>query len=147
MKAWRIDAPFTAEQVRNLRLWQQNDNVHPFTCCDHQTLVVTKAGFKCPKCKTLQTWCHAFMAEPQPLKVDLFVILFDGQFITPKLLKKIWTNYGSAGNTLQGWRPPKKVYYSLAVAKAQMRWIAKYAPQEFVELVQIHRFASVEVVK
>lgn len=59
----KITAPFTPEQVKNLRAWQESDYVHPFTCCNHQTMTVEMDGFHCPKCGTVQTWCHDFMAS------------------------------------------------------------------------------------
>lgn len=58
-----LTAPFTPEQVKNLRAWQESDYVHPFTCCDHQTMTVETDGFHCPKCGGVQTWCHDFMAS------------------------------------------------------------------------------------
>lgn len=59
----KLTAPFTPEQVKNLRAWQASDYVHPFTCCDHQTMTVETDGFHCPKCGEIQTWCHDFMAN------------------------------------------------------------------------------------
>lgn len=54
-------APFTDDEVRILKLWQENDYMHPFTCCDHQTMEPTNEGMKCPKCGRLQEWVHDFM--------------------------------------------------------------------------------------
>lgn len=62
----KLKAPFTDEQVRKLKAWQECDYVHPFTCCDHQTMSVETRGFVCPKCGLVQTWCHAFMALDIP---------------------------------------------------------------------------------
>lgn len=59
----QISAPFTAEQVAMLREYQQDDYVHPFTCCDHQTMTVETDGFHCPKCGRVQTWCWLWMAD------------------------------------------------------------------------------------
>lgn len=61
-KPW-VEAPFTEKQVQNLKAWQNCDEVHPFTCCDHQTMTVDKDGFHCPKCGKVQTWCHDYMAS------------------------------------------------------------------------------------
>jgi len=61
MKQTIKEAPFTDEEVRILKLWQENDYLHPFTCCDHLTMKPTKEGMKCPKCGRLQTWVHDFM--------------------------------------------------------------------------------------
>jgi len=66
IKLGRIKAPFTEEQVKHLREWQRNDQVHPFTCCNHRTMEVSTEGFICPACGVVQTWCHDFMAEPIP---------------------------------------------------------------------------------
>lgn len=60
----KITAPFTMEQVKHLLEWQRSKYVHPFTCCDHQTMEASTEGFICPKCGLIQTWCHAIMAEP-----------------------------------------------------------------------------------
>lgn len=67
----KIHAPFSDEQVRGLREWQNCEWVHPFTCCEHVAMVVGKAGFMCPVCGYLQEWAHDFMAEgapPNPLE-------------------------------------------------------------------------------
>lgn len=58
-----ITAPFTDDQVKNMRAWQESDQVHPFTCCDHQTMTVETDGFHCPKCGQVQTWAHEIMAS------------------------------------------------------------------------------------
>lgn len=64
----RVYAPFTEEQMKCLDAWQTSGEVHPFTCCDHQTMVVKPGGFVCPKCGQVQNWCHDFMATYQPRK-------------------------------------------------------------------------------
>lgn len=66
MRISKINALFTAEEVKHLQEWQASDYVHPFTCCDHIIMEVSEAGFTCPKCGRLQTWCHDFMTEPLP---------------------------------------------------------------------------------
>lgn len=49
--------------------------------------------------------------------ITLYSIAFKetGEPLTPESFKKYWPNYGR--NDLYGWRPPKKVYYSLGNAK------------------------------
>lgn len=62
----QITPPFTAEQVAGLIAWQECGWVHPFTCCDHQTMRAEPRGLVCPKCERVQTWAHDFMAEGAP---------------------------------------------------------------------------------
>jgi hypothetical protein len=69
---------------------------------------------------------------------ELYVMMLDGAILTPDVFSQYWENYGAGGSTLQGWRPPKKIYYTLPTAKAQMRWI----PEQIRSKVQIHRFVS-----
>ena len=47
----------------------------------------------------------------------LYALVFkeSGEILTPDSFKQHWPNYG--GNWLQGWRPPKKVYYKIGHAK------------------------------
>lgn len=66
----KITAPFTAEQVVYLEIWQAGIGVHPFTCLhDHEgdkNLVPTETGWACPQCSYEQYWCHDFMCESRP---------------------------------------------------------------------------------
>ena len=52
-------APFTDEEVRILKLWQENNYHHPYTCC-HEDMEVTNEGLKCKICGRLQLWVHDF---------------------------------------------------------------------------------------
>jgi hypothetical protein len=63
MKSETRTAPFTDDEVRILKLWQANDYMHPFTCCDHQPMEPTNEGMKCLKCGRLQEWVHDFMLK------------------------------------------------------------------------------------
>ncbi len=56
----------------------------------------------------------------------LYVITFKEtkEMVTPDSIKKYWKNYGSArGSGLYGWRPAKRVYYSLGKAKVGFSYI------------------------
>lgn len=64
--------------------------------------------------------------------------MFEGHILTPDVVRQYWEHYGAGGSTLQGWRPPKKVYYTLPTAKAQLRWV----PEQIRSKVEIHRFIS-----
>lgn len=55
------EAPFTDDEVRILKLWQENDYLHPFTCCENENMEPTNEGMKCNKCGRLQEWVHDFM--------------------------------------------------------------------------------------
>jgi hypothetical protein len=69
-----LKAPWTQEQVKALSRYQQNKQVHPFTCgsgrrtdADHLdgegVLVATPDGWKCPYCDYRQDWAHEFMMQ------------------------------------------------------------------------------------
>jgi hypothetical protein len=67
-------APFTDEEVRILDLWQKNDYLHPYTCCDHKPMTATSEGLKCDDCGKLQEWVHDFSlresaATYNPIKI------------------------------------------------------------------------------
>jgi hypothetical protein len=91
MAIWKIKAPFTPEQVKNLNDNQKKGHFHPFTCgsakrCVEKikvqytqpgvikqgedefevstTLVATEAGWVCPNCDYTQDWAWGFMGEP-----------------------------------------------------------------------------------
>lgn len=53
-------APFTDDEVRILKLWQENDYLHPYTCCDGEAMEVGVDGFKCAKCGRQQNWVDDF---------------------------------------------------------------------------------------
>lgn len=66
-------APFTDDEVKILALWQENDYLHPYTCCDSEPMKATTEGLKCDKCERLQEWVHDFSlresaAEYNPFK-------------------------------------------------------------------------------
>ena len=72
-----IKAPFTDEQVANLKRYQECAWVHPFTCCsdgeckrserlDQGTLIPTNDGWVCPCGNYKQNWAHAGMAGDLP---------------------------------------------------------------------------------
>jgi len=70
-------APFTKEQLDNIKVFQENSSIHPFTCggegnhseCERISrsgegiLVAKEKGLKCPYGKYTQNWVHKFMAE------------------------------------------------------------------------------------
>jgi len=51
-----IHAPFDDEQVEVMARYQKEGRFHPYTCCNHQTMVMTHDGLKCPKCGVVQNW-------------------------------------------------------------------------------------------
>lgn len=75
----RIEAPFTATQVRGLNEYQTRTafgrDMHPFTCAnrgdghhgeeggDTGVLIATYEGWVCPHCDYTQDWAHGFMAN------------------------------------------------------------------------------------
>lgn len=54
------------------------------------------------------------------MSTNLYVLTFKdtNEIVTPASFKAHWPNYGSAAGNLQGWRPPKKIYYTLGTAKS-----------------------------
>lgn len=75
-----VKAPWTDEQVRNIRSFQECTWVHPFTCGkrddwrhddgmrwrgdkDWGVLQVKNETLFCPDCDYTQTWVHDFMAN------------------------------------------------------------------------------------
>lgn len=71
---------------------------------------------------------------------DLYVLMLDGNILTPESFKEYWKNYG--GNQLYGWRPPKKIYYTMGAAKNGLRFV----PTQIRNKVEIHKFVSAEKV-
>ncbi len=80
-------APWNAEQVENLKTYQQNRWVHPFTCGNrsapgheeyaekHQErdvglLIPTPSGWVCPVCDYTQDWAHSFMLDGSASRVS-----------------------------------------------------------------------------
>lgn len=63
MKEGIREAPFTDDEVRILKLWQENEFLHPFTCCDNENMLPTNEGMKCLKCGRIQEWIHDFMLK------------------------------------------------------------------------------------
>lgn len=72
----RITAPFSDEQVKELKNWQRNYKVQPLTCPNRDapghierlnrekgTLVPYRAGWFCLDCDYSQDWAHKFMVD------------------------------------------------------------------------------------
>lgn len=53
-------APFSEDEIRILKLWQENEYLHPYTCCDGNAMIVEESGLKCEKCGVQQFWVHDF---------------------------------------------------------------------------------------
>lgn len=75
---------------------------------------------------------------------ELYVLVFKetGEIVTPDSFKKYWKNYGSVGNSLGGWRPPKKIYYTLGTAKSGFNYI----PEQIKSQIGIALFAQQSIV-
>lgn len=66
----KIEAPFSAEQVRLLNAYQSNGVFSPYCCVRPHSgmgrlLVATTEGWSCPSCDFTQNWAHEFMADPR----------------------------------------------------------------------------------
>lgn len=72
---------------------------------------------------------------------ELYVLMLGDYILTPDTFKEYWGNYGNSASGLYGWRPPKKVYYTLGQAKCGLH----YVPAAIQHKVKIHKFASVSV--
>lgn len=64
----RVPAPWTAQQINNLRRWQEMPDCHPFTCPNphvDRVLIPTIYGWICPDthCDYTQDWALDFMTE------------------------------------------------------------------------------------
>lgn len=61
-------APWSAEQVDQLNIYQRRGSFHEFTCGNQhggdKTLFATVDGWRCPHCDYQQRWAHGFMADP-----------------------------------------------------------------------------------
>lgn len=75
------------------------------------------------------------MKKPKIYK-ELYVLVLDGNILTPDSFKEYWKNYGD--QQLYGWRPPKKIYYTLGTAKTGLH----YVPTQIRDRVEIHKFVS-----
>lgn len=76
---------------------------------------------------------------------QLYVITFKDtkEMITPDSIKQYWKNYGSAaGSGLYGWRPAKKVYFTLGQAKRGFSFI----PDQLKPQCEISMYAYSESV-
>lgn len=55
-------APWTAQQVANLKRWQACEWVHPYICPSPQhpghVLTPTEEGWHCSRCEYTQSWAH-----------------------------------------------------------------------------------------
>lgn len=49
-------APFNEYEVKKMIRYQAGDFAHPYTCCNHVTMEMTKDGLVCPKCRAVQKW-------------------------------------------------------------------------------------------
>jgi hypothetical protein len=76
--------------------------------------------------------------EPNKEPNTLYALHFKDELIEPNIWKKYSDKYGSQG--LYGWKPPKKVYYTLGHAKAAM----KHLPKQIINEVQIIKYKPFE---
>lgn len=74
---------------------------------------------------------------------EIYAIVFKetGEIVAPDLFKKYWKNYGS--NSLYGWNPPKKIYYTLGRARSGFAHI----PNEIKDDLAIAKFIFGEIVE
>ena len=75
--------------------------------------------------------------------IELYAIMFKDtqEIVAPDLFKKYWKNYGS--NSLYGWNPPKKIYYTLGRARSGFAHI----PNEIKDDLAIAKFIFGEIVE
>lgn len=68
----------------------------------------------------------------------LYAINFidSGEVLTTESFMKYWPNYSS--NSLRGWRPPKKIYYTLGRAKGGFAYI----PEQLKPFLEISEFTK-----
>ncbi len=79
------------------------------------------------------------MKKNKIIKQDhLFALVIDGEVLNSNTFQKYWPNYGSSGSGLYGWRPPKKVYFTLGTARNGLH----HVPAQIKDRVEIHRFVS-----
>lgn len=67
----------------------------------------------------------------KPTENVLYVLHFDGKILTPDSFREHWKNSGAS--CLQGWRPPKKIYFKLGHAINGLRRV----PKEIRDKVEI----------
>ena len=61
MTSKKVYTPWTNEQVEALKKWQENDEMHPYTCRCGESLTPYNSGWKCDYCHNYkQNWCHSF---------------------------------------------------------------------------------------
>jgi len=72
MESKIINAPFTDEEVRVLKLWQANDYLHPYTCCDGESMLVANEGLKCPVCGMQRFWVQDFSTNEKSATYNPF---------------------------------------------------------------------------
>jgi len=58
-----VFAPWTDEQVQNLKEFQEFEPMHPFTCVCREKLIPTKDGWICSKCDYTQNYAYDFMVD------------------------------------------------------------------------------------
>lgn len=58
-----IKAPWTKEQVKILQKYQDNWNVHPYTCECGESLVPALEGWECEACQYKQDWFYETTLE------------------------------------------------------------------------------------
>ena len=85
-----------------------------------------------------KTTCVSPNKVKNKLYTDLYVLMLDGHILTPDSFKEYWKSYGHS--QLYGWRPPKKIYYTLGHAKNGLR----HVPIQIRDKVEIHVFKSSE---
>ena len=73
----------------------------------------------------------------------LYALIFkdSGEILTPDSFKEHWPNYG--GSWLQGWRPPKKVYYKIGHAKSGFSHI----PDQIKPSIAIAEFTVSKIIE
>ncbi len=62
------------------------------------------------------------------------------EVLSPQSYEKYWPSYGQ--NSLYGWRPPKKIYFKLGLAKSGFSHI----PEQMKPLLEIAKFTFSETV-
>jgi len=77
------------------------------------------------------------------MPTTLYAIIFkeSGEVLTPDSIKKYWPSYGTNG--LYGWRPPKKIYYTLGKAKQGF----SYIPEQLKPKLAIAEFTYFKIVE
>lgn len=76
--------------------------------------------------------------KKRKIYTQLYVMMLEGAILTPDKIMEFSEHYGEVGSALAGWRPPKKIYYTIGTCRAAKR----YLPAEIREKVEIHLFES-----